>query len=420
MSNNEWKYRLRESLEDYTEAAPEGLWDAVRTGVSAKKRRRVIAWWSSAVGMSAAAAIVAGVFLFRDKSSENIDVLVPDSSVVAEAQVQQEDTLVHIVDLSRPEDINLTAYVPVKETVKKADTVPFTVTVPEVDIIPVVIDIEPVDIIVEPADIIVEPADIHIEDDIKVTEEKPARKEREIKEYDGDLIAFGYSARKKPAVRVSGNMGASQTISSGSSYGMGTKGLYYASPTNSIENNYFFDVTRNQQTETKTNHTKSPSLSAIISFPIASGWSVGTGIVYSRLKNETVSERSIMKARQELSMDYIGIPVYAEYDLFTWKRLSLYADAGPMFEFCTNARTKHTAITGDKITDKTEEKASVKDNRWSVNANIGIQARITRHSYLFVEPGFSYHFSNGSKVENYYTDKPAAFNLNIGYRFMIR
>ncbi|MBR4408119.1 MAG: hypothetical protein IKT11_00155, partial [Bacteroidales bacterium] len=146
MSNNEWKYRLRESLEDYTEAAPEGLWDAVRTGVSAKKRRRVIAWWSSAVGMSAAAAIVAGVFLFRDKSPESIDVLVPDNSMVAETSVQHEDTLVHIVDLSRPEDINLTAYIPVKE----ADAVPFTVTVPEVDIIPVVIDIEPVDIIVEP------------------------------------------------------------------------------------------------------------------------------------------------------------------------------------------------------------------------------------------------------------------------------
>ena len=37
--SKDWTDKLPSLLEDYEESAPEGLWDAVRTGVSAKKRR---------------------------------------------------------------------------------------------------------------------------------------------------------------------------------------------------------------------------------------------------------------------------------------------------------------------------------------------------------------------------------------------
>ena len=46
MSNkNDWTDRLPELLEGYTEAEPEGLWDAVQAGIEPKKRRIAAAWW---------------------------------------------------------------------------------------------------------------------------------------------------------------------------------------------------------------------------------------------------------------------------------------------------------------------------------------------------------------------------------------
>ena len=39
---------------------------------------------------------------------------------------------------------------------------------------------------------------------------------------------------------------------------------------------------------------------------------------------------------------------------------------------------------------------------------------------VYLEPGVSYYFDNGSDVRTIYKDKPFNFNLNLGVRFTIR
>ena len=83
MSNkNDWTDRLPELLEGYTEAEPEGLWDAVQAGIEPKKRRVAAAWWYSGGALLAAAAIVAVVLLWPVRPSTDVS-LVP-GDVVAE------------------------------------------------------------------------------------------------------------------------------------------------------------------------------------------------------------------------------------------------------------------------------------------------------------------------------------------------
>ena len=89
MSNkNDWTDRLPEMLEGFTEAEPEGLWDAVQAGIEPRKRRVAAAWWYSGGALLAAAAIVAVVLLWPVRPSTDVS-LVP-GDVVAEAQADGE------------------------------------------------------------------------------------------------------------------------------------------------------------------------------------------------------------------------------------------------------------------------------------------------------------------------------------------
>ena len=62
-----WTDRLPELLESYTEAEPEGLWDAVQSGLTPPRRRIPAFWWYAAGGLLAAASIAAA-WLLRPSS----------------------------------------------------------------------------------------------------------------------------------------------------------------------------------------------------------------------------------------------------------------------------------------------------------------------------------------------------------------
>ena len=62
--SNKWTDRLPDLMEGYSEAAPEGLWDAVLAGVE-KSRRKVVPFWWVAGAVAVAAAVVLAVFLWK-------------------------------------------------------------------------------------------------------------------------------------------------------------------------------------------------------------------------------------------------------------------------------------------------------------------------------------------------------------------
>jgi hypothetical protein len=57
--------------------------------------------------------------------------------------------------------------------------------------------------------------------------------------------------------------------------------------------------------------------------------------------------------------------------------------------------------------------------QWSVNTSLGIEYDIIPQLGIYIEPGLKHYFDNGSRIENFFKDKPTNFNLQVGVRWNI-
>ena len=86
------------------------------------------------------------------------------------------------------------------------------------------------------------------------------------------------------------------------------------------------------------------------------------------------------------------------------KYFTLYVSAGGMVEKCVYGK-----LADDKV--------NVKPLQFSVAGAVGAQFNATDHVGLYVEPGVSYFFDDGSKVQTIRKERPCNFNLQAGLRF---
>ena len=84
-SNKDWTDKLPELFEGYSEAEPDGLWDAVRAGIEPKKKRAFGALWYAGVLLAAAAVAAIALLLWPlSPSAEDGVSLVPGDAIVAD------------------------------------------------------------------------------------------------------------------------------------------------------------------------------------------------------------------------------------------------------------------------------------------------------------------------------------------------
>ena len=119
----------------------------------------------------------------------------------------------------------------------------------------------------------------------------------------------------------------------------------------------------------------------------------------------------------EQKLHYIGIPLNLKYRVLSWKRLDLYASAGVLAEKCVSAKLDKDFILDNKKKGSVSENLSAKPMQWSVNASAGVQCTLVKSMSIFVEPGISYYFNDGTDIRTIYKEKPFNFNLNLGIRF---
>ena len=87
--SKDWTDKLPSLLEEYEESAPQGLWDAVLDGMAGRKKR-VAAFWRAGGILSAAAAAVLAVFLWKPTAEPAIVSPVPETMM---AESLPENTL---------------------------------------------------------------------------------------------------------------------------------------------------------------------------------------------------------------------------------------------------------------------------------------------------------------------------------------
>jgi hypothetical protein len=429
-SKKDWTDQLPELLEGFSEAEPEGLWDAVRSGMEPQKKRRVVpVWWWYVGGAAAAAAAVIAVLLLRSSSPSAPEILAPvpgTPSVIADmdessTEVVSEDVFVpqtvparHKTEPVTEESVIEPIEQPVSDDNVQEEIVPEDVapeeTVPAV-IIPqdTVSEEEPVpqkDEEDTPPPVIphigTEPVTPPVTPPATTPATTPAKPRHIIKPRVQVMFAFSPSSSRGVSTSVTG-------VGIPSSPGMATKATGAGADA--------FMLSRNKTTTTEATHRQASRVSFGLKVDLDEHWGVETGVVSSSLESQFNTTGGSIASETTRTMDYIGIPLYGCYNVFQWKKLGLSLNAGPMYEFSVGTNTNTESFAGNRRTDQSHDDTTVDDDKWSVNAGAALQYKLNKHGSLFVQPGVSYYFKDSAPVETIYTEQPAAFNLFFGYKY---
>lgn len=147
---------------------------------------------------------------------------------------------------------------------------------------------------------------------------------------------------------------------------------------------------------------------------------VETGLTYSILSSSVKignSETGKNWSTGSQTLHYLGIPLNISFNILTSRYVNIYVTGGGMMEKSISGNIKTDEYVDGKFDRTLTTNISPKGLQWSVNAAAGVQANILPQLGFFVEPGVSHHFKNGSRVRSIYTDKPTDFSLGFGLRY---
>lgn len=147
---------------------------------------------------------------------------------------------------------------------------------------------------------------------------------------------------------------------------------------------------------------------------------VETGLTYSILSSSVKtgnSETGKNWSSGSQTLHYIGIPLNISFNILNSRYVNIYVTGGGMMEKSISGSIKTDEYVDGKFDRTLTTNISPKGLQWSVNAAAGVQANILPQLGFFVEPGVSHHFKNGSRVRSIYTDKPTDFSLGFGLRY---
>lgn len=251
---------------------------------------------------------------------------------------------------------------------------------------------------------------------------------------DGELIPWkdlpsetaGRRLRTRPDRRFSAGIHMANLLGSSQSYsGLSTRqpaaafsGIPVRQAVSSLPGAGLMLLTQGEGTNTEIHHRQPIRAGITFRYNITPRWGLETGAVYSYLSSSMESGDSRYSSTTRQELHYIGIPLRASYSFFNSRYLTIYASAGGMVEKCISGRASTDySFKGETTLEGKREKISVKPLQWSANAAVGLQCNFTRYLGLYVEPGASYHFDDGSMVSTVYKDKPFNFDIEFGLRF---
>jgi hypothetical protein len=443
MSNKDWTDRLPELLENYTEAEPAGLWDAVRGGIVPARRRVAAGWWYAGGALLAAAAVVAVVLLWPVRPSVDVSV-VPGNVLLGQGSslTEAEEALASSARLASQTPPSGAGSLPLQPRgAMAADasaspasgrTAQSGVADPsQQGLTPSVADPSQ-----QSGDSIQQDMTPSVTADMPRDSVRTAGQESVKGEAEGVTWPEGAvreererrrSRGRRPATRVQVGMSTTGYFAQASSVrggvgipsspgvrsGLATKSSDLNAQT--VFNPYM--ASRNKPSTTEARHAQDMRISLALKVNLDYRWGIETGIVSSTISSSFLTTVGNTRSTLERSINYVGIPLYLCYNLLEWKRFGMYLSAGPMYEFSTGTNTSTTTSIGTSRT-RNDDHERYKDDKWSLNANAGMQMRVFNRSAIFVQPGFSYHFKDDSSLETFYTEHPAAFNITFGYRLL--
>lgn len=451
----DWTDTLKQKMAGYEERPSDELWAALseRAGLQESRRKVLPVWFW---GLSAAAALMAGIFVVtkvNDKSvnalggitadvavskpvdaevSEPIDTAVPESveRTLAEdlAEVKSAES-VSVADeaVGRKQKA---AKVGIKQEVKarKAKSALIAEAVPvESSVSPVAEDVTSVNTEEYAAEVPSENHDAReaatVESDTVEQSEPAMSWDEYLKETPSEKARARRSGGFSAGIVAGGAVGGNTSGSKPTAMVMGANPLAAGvTKTDWIDKDSKASAIVYNQPEVQEEYShKIPvKVGLTARYNITGRLGVETGLTYSVLSSSVKignSETGKNWSTGSQTLHYLGIPLNISFNILNSRYVNIYVTGGGMMEKSISGSIKTDEYVDGKFARTLTAKISPKGLQWSVNAAAGVQANILPQLGFFVEPGVSHHFKSGSRVRSIYTDKPTDFSLGFGLRY---
>lgn len=166
----------------------------------------------------------------------------------------------------------------------------------------------------------------------------------------------------------------------------------------------------------KTHHYMPLVIGLSLNKSLSSRWSIETGLRYTFLRSDFLSESELMHKETIQRIHYIGVPLKLNYRIFTYNGFSLYGQGGGALDipvYGTQSIFEYSPKLETINKDLFHINAPL---QWSVEGGLGIQYHFTPSFSIYAEPSFRYYFNVGSEIKTIRQDKPFEIIIPLGLR----
>lgn len=454
----DWTDTLKQKMAGYEERPSDELWAALseKAGLQESRRKVIPVWFW---GLSAAAALMAGIFVVTKVNDKSVNALGGITADVA-VSVPVDAEVSELVEAEMPESVERTLAEDLAEVKSRkaksaliAEAVPVEssvgagviedsaesaeTSVPEnqdVDAVPVessvsavAEDVTSVNTEEYAAEVPSENRDAReaatVESDTVEQSEPAMTWDEYLKETPSEKARARRSGGFSAGILAGGAVGGNTSGSKPTAMVMGANPLAAGvTKTDWIDKDSKASAIVYNQPEVQEEYShKIPvKVGLTARYNITGRLGVETGLTYSILSSSVKignSETGKNWSTGSQTLHYLGIPLNISFNILNSRYVNIYLTGGGMMEKSISGSIKTDEYVDGKFDRTLTTNISPKGLQWSVNAAAGIQANILPQLGFFVEPGVSHHFKNGSRVRSIYTDKPTDFSLGFGLRY---
>ncbi|MBR2034926.1 MAG: outer membrane beta-barrel protein [Prevotella sp.] len=399
MKQEEWIRQLHDKLANHQVEAPEGLWADIEAKLQNQAKpvpARFVSWhrWAAAASLL---IVLSGAGIWWLFQSDGNEVITQTSlKKVAEPLQKQTDGATDLLAQVGPTEVWLNKEQSVTEKKQNNTDAIETAQVSSVERV----DAEPVadeyKSLSEPV-VTDKPANETKQSD---PQPKLVEKERTVEqELDRQIARMATRNKRHVNVALFSNNGiGTQTSSNGvlMNYNPGSMRL---SPI------YLVDYKEEQK------HHVPVSLGLQVSYPFTDRLSLSAGIVFTWLHSEFDYWTYGELTRRKQKLYYQGVSLNLDWHLWKYRKLDVYCGAGVQTDWNVSANVETEGVEQDADRDRLQ---------WSLGGRVGMQYNLSQRFGIYLEPSLKYYFDNGSKVKNYFKDKPANFSLQFGLRLRLK
>lgn len=423
----DWTDTLKQKMASYEERPSDELWAALseKAGLQESRRKVIPVWFW---GLSAAAALMAGIFVVtkvNDKSVNALGGITEDVAVSESVDAEVSEP----IDTAVPEPVERTLAEDLAEVKsRKAKSALIAEAVPvESSVSAVAENVTSVNTEEYAAEIPSENHDAReaatVESDMVEQSEPAMSWDEYLKETPSEKAMARRSGGFSAGIVAGGAVGGNTSGSKPTAMVMGANPLAAGvTKTDWIDKDSKASAIVYNQPEVQEEYShKIPvKVGLTARYNITGRLGVETGLTYSILSSSVKignSETGKNWSTGSQTLHYLGIPLNISFNILNSRYVNVYVTGGGMMEKSISGSIKTDEYVDGKFDRTLTTKISPKGLQWSVNAAAGIQVNILPQLGFFVEPGVSHHFKNGSRVRSIYTDKPTDFSLGFGLRY---